>query len=95
MGDLPREPADFPRSAVRYGPRNPVGFQLRPNLRHIVPEHDNVVLLAVDVADVVAQQCFRLEAKTLKQRDRGLLIDGHLHRQFFHTRTECQREGLL
>ena len=34
-------------------PWQPVSFHLCPNLRHIVSEHDDVVLLAVDVSDMV------------------------------------------
>src|SRR5258708_37198922 len=32
----------------------PVGLHLGPHLRHVMPEHDDVVLLAGDVPDVVA-----------------------------------------
>src|ERR1700736_810717 len=67
--------------SVRNGRRKPISFQLCPNLRHIVPEHDDVVFLAVDVPDVIAQQRFRLEAEAFEQRDRRLLVDRHLHRQ--------------
>ena len=38
--------------------RQPIGFHLCADLRNIVPEHDDVVLLAVNVADVVPQQRF-------------------------------------
>src|SRR5947209_18352597 len=63
-------------------PGQPVGLHLGPHLRHIMPEHDNVVLATVDVPHVVAQQRFGLEAEALEQRDCALLIDRHLHRQF-------------
>src|ERR1700724_1881615 len=65
--------------SVRNGRRKPISFQLCPNLRHIVPEHDDVVFLAVDVPDVIAQQRFRLEAEAFEQGDRRLLVDRHLH----------------
>ena len=40
-------------------PRKAIGLHLGRHLRHIVPENDDVVLLAGDVTDVVAQQGFR------------------------------------
>ena len=46
--------------------RQPVGFHLCPHLRHVMPEHDDVVLLAVDVPDMVPQQGLGLEAQALK-----------------------------
>ena len=54
-----RQAIGFP---VRTGPlgldggREPIGLHLSRDLRHIVPEHDNIVLLAGDIADMVAQQ---------------------------------------
>ncbi len=51
--------------------RKAVGLHLGPNLRDVMPEHDDVVLLAVDVPDMVAQQRFGLEAEALEQRDRA------------------------
>ena len=60
--------------------RQPVGFHLRPDLRHIVPEHDDIVLLAINVPHMVAQERFGLEAEAFEQRDRRLLIDRHLYR---------------
>ena len=49
-----------------HGPRQPVGFHLGLDLRHIVAEHDDVVLLAGLVLDVVAQQRFGLESEALE-----------------------------
>src|ERR1700687_1142488 len=67
---------------VLNGARQAVGLHLCPDLRHIVPEHDDIVLLAVNVPYMVAQQRFGLEPEAFEQRDRPLLIDGHLHRKF-------------
>src|SRR5882724_5461823 len=77
------------------GAWQPVGLHLRPDLRHIVPEHDDVVLLAVDVPDMVPQQGLGLEAEALEQRDRRLLVDRHLHGEPFQARAERQSKGLL
>src|SRR3954466_12123976 len=44
-------------------PWQPIGFHLGPHLRHIMPEHDDVVLLAIDVTDVVPQQGLGLETE--------------------------------
>src|SRR4029079_1281122 len=77
------------------GPGEPVGLHLCPHLRHVVPEHDDIVLLAVDVPDMVPQQGFGLEAEALEQRDRCLLVDRHLHRELFEAGAERQRKGLL
>ena len=49
-----------PRSAGRVRsvldrPRQAIGLHLGRKLRDIVPKHDNIVLFAVDVPDVVAQ----------------------------------------
>ncbi len=54
-----------------HGLRQPVGLHLGPDLRHIVPEHDDIVLFAVDVPDMVAQQRLGLEAEAFEQRDRA------------------------
>src|SRR6266567_3218825 len=78
--------------SVLDGPWEPVGFHLGPDLRHIMSEDDDVVLLAVDVPDVVAQQRFGLEAKALEQRDGRLLVDRHLHRELFEAGTKRQRK---
>src|SRR3954453_336746 len=43
-------------------PWQPIGFHLGPHLRHIMPEHDDVLLLAIDVPDVAPQQALGLEA---------------------------------
>src|SRR3954468_7784783 len=59
---------------VLDGPRQAVGFHLRPDLRHVVPEHHNVVLLAGLVPDMIPQQRLRLESKALEDRDRTGLI---------------------
>src|SRR5690242_11651926 len=40
---------------VLDSPGQAVGLHLGRHLRHIVPEHDDIVLLAADVADMVAQ----------------------------------------
>ena len=84
----------FP-ALLLHCPRKPVGLHLCPDLRHIVPEHDDVVLPAVDVPDVVPEQRLRLEAEALEQRDRRLLVDRHLHRKLFQPRGQRDRECLL
>src|ERR1700736_5699072 len=81
--------------SVRNGRRKPISFQLCPNLRHIVPEHDDVLFLADDVPDVIAQHPLRLEAQAFKQRDRGLRVARHLHRQFFEARAQRESKRLL
>ena len=35
--------------------RQPIGFHLRADLRHVVPEHDDIVLFAVHIPHMVAQ----------------------------------------
>src|SRR5882724_1372608 len=72
---------------VLHGVRQPIGFHLGPDLRHIVPEHDDVVLLTLDIPHMVAQQRLGLEAQAFEQRDRRLLIDRHLHRKLFEAGT--------
>ena len=47
---------------VLNGPRQAVGLHLGPDLRHIMPEHDDIVFFAVDIPDMIAQQGFGLEA---------------------------------
>src|ERR1700716_2469766 len=78
-----------------YGVRQPVGLHLGADLRHIMTEHDDVMLLALDIPHMVAQQRFGLEAEAFEQRDRRLLIDRHLHRKLFKAGPQRQREGLL
>src|SRR5580698_8002356 len=75
-------------AALLDGTGQPVGFQLRSDLRHVMPEHDDVMLPAIDITDVVAQQRLGLEAEALEQGDAALLIDRHLHRQLFEIRTQ-------
>src|SRR6202045_2976672 len=72
-----------PVNLVLHSPRQPIGLHLCLDLRHIVPEHNNVVGPAIDVADMVAEQRLGLEAEALEQRNCCLLVDRHLHRQFF------------
>src|SRR4051794_11049112 len=77
------------------GAGQPIGLHLGLDLRDVVPEHDDIVGLAVNVADMIAQQCLGLEAEALEQRDRGLLIDRHLDRELFEAGAERECEGLL
>ena len=58
--------------------RKPKGLQLGLELRDIVPKDDNIVLLALQIPDMVPEQGFSFKAKALKERDRRLLVDGHL-----------------
>jgi hypothetical protein len=39
---------------VLDGARQAIGFHLSPDLRHIVPEHDDIVLFAVHIPHMVA-----------------------------------------
>src|SRR5262245_51804121 len=68
---------------VLDGAGQAVSLHLGRHLRHIVPKYDDIVLLAADVADVVAQQGLRLEAEAFEQGDGGLLVDRHLDRELF------------
>src|ERR1051326_8231231 len=47
-----------------------VSLHLGGKLRHIVPKHDDIVLPAVDVPDMVPKQRFGLEAEALEQGNR-------------------------
>src|SRR5665213_303942 len=82
-------------SLLLNGPGKAIGLHLGPDLRHIMPEYDDIVGLAIDVPDMVAQQRLGLEAETLEQRDRGLLVDRHLHRHLFEPGIQGERKGLL
>src|SRR5580704_12130784 len=48
---------------VLNGRRKAISLHLGGKLRDIVPEHDDIVLPAVDVPDMVAEQRLSLEAK--------------------------------
>src|ERR1700730_14170526 len=85
----------FWRSSMLARPRKAVSLHLGGKLRHIVPEHDDIVLPAVDIPDVVAEQRLRLEAKALEQGDRGLLVDRHLHRELLQAFAQSQGKGFL
>src|SRR5690348_4718105 len=74
--------AVFPVESMLNRTWQAVGLHLRLELRHIVPKHDDVVLLAVDVPDMVAEQRLGPEAEALEEGDRCLLVDRHLHREF-------------
>jgi hypothetical protein len=54
--DLPDKPAQKPgwTASMLHSVRQAVGLHLGPDLRHIVPEHDDIVLFARLVPDVVA-----------------------------------------
>ena len=80
---------------MRDGSRQSVGLELGLDLRDIVPEHDDIVGFPVDIPDMVAQQRLGAEAEALEQRNRRLLIDRHLHREFLQPRPQGQRKGLL
>ena len=56
---------------------------LGPDLRHIMPEHDDIVLFAGLILHMVAQQRLGLESQAFKNRDGAGLIDRHLHDQLF------------
>ena len=90
MPDKPAQPG-----LVLHGSWQAIGFHLGPDLRHIVPEHDDVVLFAVHIPHMVAQERLGLETQALEQRDRGLLIDRHLHLQLLKSGSKSQREGFL
>src|SRR5215472_8605866 len=75
--------------------RQAIGLQLGLDLRDIVPKHDNIVLFAVDIADVVAKQRLGLETQAFEQRDGGLLVDRHLHRELLQPGAQGQRKRLL
>ena len=55
--------------------RQAIGLHLRPHLRHIVPEHHDIVGFAGLVLHMVAQQRLGLEAEALEDRDGAGLID--------------------
>src|SRR5581483_3299677 len=76
-------------------PWEAVSLHLGRKLRHIVPEHDDVVLPAVDIPDMVPEQGFGLEAEALEQGDRRLLVDRHLHRELLQAFAQSQGKGLL
>src|SRR6266481_4334330 len=73
----------------------PIGLELGLELRDIVPEHDDIVLFAVDIAHMVAQQRLGLEAEAFEQRDRAPLVHRHLHRELFQPGAQCQGKRLL
>jgi hypothetical protein len=50
------------------GHRLPPPLHLGRNLRDIVPKHDDIVFIAIDIPNMFAQQRLDLEAKALKQR---------------------------
>jgi hypothetical protein len=56
LGDLPQKASLFKGLGLRNRSGEAVGFQLCTNLRHVVPEDDDVVLLAVDVPHMVVEQ---------------------------------------
>jgi hypothetical protein len=69
--------------SVLDGPGQPIGLELGPDLRDIVPEHDDIVVFTVGIADMVPEQRFRLETEALEHGDRRALIDSHLRDEFF------------
>src|SRR5581483_3322367 len=85
----------FWRSSMLDRPRKAVGLHLGGELRDIVPEHDDIVLPAVDVSDVVPEQRLGLEAEALEQGDRRLLVDRHLHRELLQAFAQSQGKGFL
>src|SRR5450631_4792915 len=82
---FPRQTALLPGS-VLHGLRDPIGLELGLNLRDIVPEHDDVVGFAVDIADMITQKRLGAEAETLEQGNRSPLIDRHLHGELLQLR---------
>src|SRR4051812_21873246 len=68
-------------ASVPHRLRQPIGFHLSQILRHIVPEHHDIVGFAGFILHMVSQQRFGLEAEALEDRDRAGLIDRHLHHE--------------
>ena len=66
VGRFARGTGGLSGRSVRNGSRKPIGLHLCPNLRHIVPEHDDIVLLAGDVPHMVAQQRLGLEPEAFE-----------------------------
>src|SRR5229473_3910248 len=83
------------RDLMLHSAWQPVGFHLGPDLRHIMPEHDDIVLFAGLVLHMVAQQRFGLEAEAFENRDGAGLINRHLHHQLFEAGTQSQGKDLL
>ena len=78
-----------------HGRWQAIGFHLGPDLRHIVPKHDNIVIFAFLVLDVVTHQRFGLEPEAFENRDGAGLIDRHLHHQLLETGSQSQGKYLL
>src|SRR3982074_2706740 len=57
----------IPASLLLDSPGKTVGLHLCPDLRHIVPEYDDIVLVAVDIPAMVAQHRFGLETEAFQQ----------------------------
>ena len=53
------------------------------------------MLGAVAIPDMIAKQRFGPEPETLENRDRSLLIDGHLRNDLPKTSRQRQRKNLL
>src|ERR1700755_471189 len=72
-----------------------IRLHLGRELRHIVPEHDDIVLPTVDVPDMIAEQRLGLEAEALEQGDSRLLVDRHLHCELLKAFAQRHCKGLL
>ena len=70
------------------GIREAIGLHLCPDLRDIVPEHDDIVLLARLVLHMIAQERFGLEPEAFENGDGAGLIDRHLHHQLLKPGTQ-------
>ena len=75
--------------------RQPVRLELRPHLRDIVAQHDDVVFAPLTIADMVAKERFRPKAKAFEQSNGAGLIDRHLHDYFFEPGLHREREHFL
>ena len=62
-------------------PCQPIGFELSPDLGHVMAENDDVMALAGLVLDLLPQQRLGLETEAFEYGDCAGLIDGHLHHE--------------
>src|SRR4051812_31983960 len=93
---MAEDAANFlPHGSILDRSWNPISLQLGLNAGDVVPEDDDVVLLAIDIANLVAQQALGAKIEALEQRHRPALVHRHLDGELLQTCLEGKRESLL